>query len=113
MKAVLAKDGTTLIGDVEPVFSLFRRMKGLLGRESLGPGRAMLLSPCNSVHTFFMKFSLDLVFLDRSLAVRKIVRNVPPNRVVFGGRGARSVLEMEAGWLAGQAVARGDRIQLK
>jgi uncharacterized membrane protein (UPF0127 family) len=112
VKALLAKDGTTLIERVDPQVSLLGRMKGLLGRPSLGPGRAMFLSPCGSVHTFFMKFNLDLVFLDRSFAVRRIVRNVPPNRVVFGGWGAKSVLEIEAGWLKEQAVIPGDRIEM-
>jgi len=109
----MAKDGTTLIERVEPQLSLRGRMKGLLGRRSLEPGRAMFLSPCSSVHTFFMKFNLDLVFLDRSLAVCRVVRNVPPSRIVFGGWGARSVLETGAGWLTEQAVMPGDRIELK
>jgi len=112
VKAVLPKDGATLVEQVEPQWSLLGRMRGLLGRPALGPGRAMFLCPCGSVHTFFMKFSLDLVFLDRSLSVRRVVRNVPPNRIVFGGWGAHSVLEMETGWMEAEALTRGDRIEL-
>mgnify|MGYP001574163575 CR=1 FL=1 len=112
MKATLRKDGAVLVEHVELALRLRERMKGLLGRRSLGVGRALYLSPCNSVHTFFMRFPLDLVFLDRALVVRRVLRNVPANRIVWGGPGARSVLEVEAGWLSEGSLKPGDRVEL-
>ena len=65
--------------------SLMDRMKGLLGTRSLPAGEGLILRPCTGVHTFFMKFPLDLVFLDRSMTVRKIVRDISPNRGGISG----------------------------
>ena len=112
MKATLRKDGAVLVEHVELALRLHERTKGLLGRRSLARGRALYLAPCSSIHTFFMKFPLDLIFLDRSQVVRRVVRNVPANRVVWGGRGARSVLELEAGWLPDGILKPGDRVEL-
>ena len=112
MKVVLRRSGATLVEYVEPALSLFDRMKGLLGRQSLGPNKAIYLSPCSAVHTFFMRFKLDLVFLDKNLVVTRVVSGASPNRIVAGGRGARSVLEMESGWLTPGAVRVGDTLEV-
>jgi uncharacterized membrane protein (UPF0127 family) len=71
-------------------------MRGLLGRRSLDDGEGLLLEPASSVHTFFMRFPIDVVFLDREGSVSKIVENVRPWRAA-GCRGARSVVELSAG----------------
>jgi len=99
MKAILAENGAIVVEFVEQACGMPARMKGLLGRRELKPGRAMLLSPCNSIHTFFMCFSLDVLFLDGENNIIKVVRNLKPWQMAFGGPYARSVLEMSAGWL--------------
>ena len=72
------------------------RTRGLLGRRGLQPGEGLLLPRTSSVHTFFMAFRIDVVFLDRRLRVRSLARDVAPFRVVARlGRG--SVLELAAG----------------
>ena len=106
-------DGTTLIHEVELLTSLGRRLGGLLGRSSLAPGRAVLLSPCGSVHTFGMRFDLDLIFLNADGRIVRIARGVRRHRIVAGGRGARSVIEMQAGWLPESAAGVGDRVRLE
>ncbi len=74
--------------------TLFERMKGLIGTESLRPGEGMLILKCNSIHTFFMAFPIDAVFMDRDDNVVKIVRNIRPWRFfVWGGFRAVKVLE--------------------
>jgi len=112
VNAVLKKGECVLIPRVECATSLFRRMKGLLGRSSLPPGQAVWLSPCNAVHTFGMRFDLDLVFLDRHMIVVRIVRGVRPRRLVGGGTRARSALELAAGSLPESALTEGDRLEL-
>ncbi|MCK5850642.1 MAG: DUF192 domain-containing protein [Kiritimatiellae bacterium] len=87
-------------------------MQGLLGRSSLGDGRAMYLAPAGSIHTFFMRFSIDLVFLSKQMKVMKIVRGVSPGRVVLGGSMAWSVFEMESGWFPSDALREGDEVTL-
>ena len=52
------------------------RMRGLLGRSELEPGEGMLIRPTNSVHMFFMRFAIDVVFVDREMAVRKVVERL-------------------------------------
>lgn len=71
-------------------------MRGLLGRGSLPGGEGILLRPAASIHTFFMRFPIDAVFLDRDLVVVGIERNLKPWRAA-GRKGARSVLELAAG----------------
>lgn len=95
MKA--SADGLPVIGEVILAASLKERMRGLLGRDELPADTAMLIEPCGSIHTFFMRFDLDLIFLDKHNRVLRVCRNVRPARMVFGGFGARKVIEMQSG----------------
>jgi len=58
-------NGRVLAQEVERAGSFWQRMKGLLGRRGLPAGQALFLEPCNSIHTFFMGFPIDAVFLDK------------------------------------------------
>jgi len=86
------------------------RLKGLLGRSGLEPGEGLLLRPASSIHTFFMRFPIDVVFLDRELEVRKVVPELGPWRAAFA-RGARSAVELPAGEAARRGVVAGERLQ--
>jgi uncharacterized protein len=88
-----------------------RRMRGLLGRRSLPRGEGILLRPAASIHTFFMRFAIDAVFLDRELIVVGIEPELRPWRTA-GRRGANSVVELAAGECARRDVAVGDRLAL-
>ena len=85
----------TILGvDAEVAESAFERMRGLIGRSGLEPGTGMLITKCNCIHTFFMRFPIDATFLDRQGKVVKAVRNIRPWRpLVWGGWRAKSVLE--------------------
>jgi uncharacterized protein len=87
------------------------RSKGLLGRIGLAPGEGLWIVPCESVHTFWMKFSLDLVYLDRGLRVKKIRSAVPPWRV-SGCLTAHSVLELPAGTIIDSQTQVGDILEV-
>jgi hypothetical protein len=89
--------------------TLWTRTRGLLGRDSLGPDQGLWIKPCNSVHTFFMKFPIDLIFLDRELKVRRLYEAVPPNRVVLPML-AHSVIELPAGFLTNNHFNLGERV---
>jgi len=89
-----------------------RRMKGLLGRKSLEAGEGLLIRPTSSIHMFFMRFPIDAVFLDRELAVRKVVPDLKPWRIAFA-RGAKSVVELSAGEAAHRGIAPGDRLRME
>jgi uncharacterized protein len=72
------------------------RLRGLLGRSDLPAGEGLLLRPAGSVHTAFMRFPIDVVFLDRADKVLKVAHELPPWRMA-SCRGARAVLELPAG----------------
>ncbi len=75
----------------------FERMKGLIGRRSLPSGEGLLIPHCNAIHTFFMRMTIDAVFLDKDDRVVRVVRNIPPWRPwIWGGWRARKVLETES-----------------
>lgn len=89
-----------------------RRRKGLLGRNSLDPGEGLWIVPCEAVHTFAMRFAIDLVYLDRKRRVLKVRHSVPPARI-SGCLRAHSVLELPAGTVQDAQVAPGDQLHFE
>jgi uncharacterized membrane protein (UPF0127 family) len=90
--------------------STFReRLVGLLGRRGLPPGEALLLR-ANGVHTFGMRFSIDVVILDKGGRVLRVYSGVRPNRVVWPVRGGFVTLELADGAGSKGGVRPGDRI---
>ena len=87
------------------------RMRGLLGRSSLPAGEGLLIRPTGSVHTFFMRFPIDVVFLDRELSVVGVAAELRPWRIA-GRRGAKAVLELPAGESARRRIEPGTRLRL-
>ena len=82
-------------------------MVGLLGRKELGEGTGLWLEPCNGIHTFAMRFPIDVLFLDREGRALKMVSGVRPWRVCGPVRGARVVIELPAGTLQKQKFQLG------
>ncbi|HVM16228.1 MAG TPA: DUF192 domain-containing protein [Gaiellaceae bacterium] len=87
------------------------RMRGLLGRRALPQGEGLLLRPAGSIHTAFMRFPIDAVFLDAELRVVRIASDLPPWRAA-AARGARAVLEVAAGESRRVGLAVGERLAL-
>jgi len=84
-------------------------MRGLLGRKALGDGEGILLRPASSVHTWFMLFPIDVVFLDRDRRVLRVVPELRPWRAVWC-RGAADTLELAASECAARGVEVGKRL---
>ncbi len=89
---------------------LISRARGLLGRSGLGPGEGLLLRPAFSIHTFFMRFPIDVVFLDRNGEVVAVAESVRPWRAATRFR-ARAVLELAAGEAARLKLRPGERLE--
>ena len=87
------------------------RMRGLLGRRSLLPGEGLLLKPASSIHTWFMRFPIDVVFLDADLTVLDVRHEVRPWRAALR-RGAKSVLELPSGEAARRDLEPGEKLRL-
>jgi uncharacterized membrane protein (UPF0127 family) len=89
------------------------RAKGLLGRkQELAAGEGLLLKPAPSIHTWFMRFPIDAVFLDRNMSVIAIEEDLRPWRTA-GRRGARAVLELRSGESRRRGIKRGDRLSVE
>jgi uncharacterized membrane protein (UPF0127 family) len=87
------------------------RLKGLLGRGELTPEEGLLLRPAAAIHTYFMRFDIDAIFLDRSLTVVAVVPDMRRWRTA-GRRGARAVLELRAGECERRGIRPGDRLEV-
>lgn len=102
---------TILAARLEKAHTAATRNKGLLGRDSLRPGEGLWIAPCESVHTFFMRFPIDLIYLDRKLRVKKVRHSVGAWRI-SACLTAHSVLELPAGTAAATQTQRGDQVEM-
>ena len=89
--------------------SSLRRVRGLLGRKELVNGDGLLIRPTWSIHTWFMRFPIDVVFLDRDLKVLKLTERLDPWKAT-AHRGAHSALELPAGEVQRTGLAVGERL---
>ena len=113
MKAVDLTSGKELALNLAVADSFFARLKGLLGKHELPPGEGLWIKPCGSVHTFGMRFPIDVAFLDRDMHVVAVAKTLRPNRVSPFCTKAFSVLELPAGTLDAAVTAVGDRIEIE
>ena len=86
------------------------RRKGLLGRNGLSPGEGLWIKPCEAVHTFCMRFAIDLVYVDRKHRIRKVRSNVRPWRM-SACLTAHSVIELPSGTIQATQTQAGDRLE--
>jgi len=87
------------------------RRRGLLKHESLEDGHAMIIAPSNAVHTFWMRFAIDIAFVTREGRVVKVCSTVVPWRIAVAWR-AYAVIELAAGGLSRSDTQRGDLLQV-
>lgn len=112
MRRVKIKKGDMQIAQkVDLADSTLKRMIGLMFSKDLGERDGLLITPCNSIHTFFMSYNLDIVFLSRDNKVIKVIRNIKPWRMTWMYFKARKVLEMMGGTLPGE-INVGDEFRI-
>lgn len=99
--------GSPVIARANVARNVWSRFWGLMLRGSLPEGEGLIIDPCYSVHTLFMRFPIDVIFLDRENRVLKVAENLRPFRASIG-RGARKVLELPAGSARRAGVRVGD-----
>ncbi len=103
------EDGRIICETVQVADTILRRMRGLLGRGSLKQGDGLLLRPAWSIHTMFMRFPIDVVFVDHDLIVLKIAHSLRPFKTA-SCRGGREVVELAAGECERRGLEVGDRV---
>ena len=112
LSLVNQRTDAALAQHVEVAVTRRARRKGLLGRDGLGTSCALILAPCAAIHTMFMRFEIDAVFVDDDGRAVKVVRNLVPWRIAVDAT-AHAVVELPAGSLEEQDVAIGDRLYLQ
>ena len=105
--------GGAILEEAELCGTFGRRLKGLLGRKLLPPGKGIIIRPCRSVHTVGMAFPIDVAFVDRKNGICRMVENLKPNKLSLGVKNACFVIEAPAGTLSLTQTAVGDRIKLE
>ena len=112
MKIVNISKDTILADKAEMADTFFKRLIGLLNRKSLNKGEALILSPANSIHSFFMRFNIDVLFLDKS---NKVVASLPsfkPFRLSPLYFQSASVIELPESTIRMTNTQSGDTIQI-
>jgi uncharacterized protein len=112
LKVTNTTRGTVVADRADIADTSATRRRGLLKHSGLAPGEGLWITPCEGVHTFGMKFPIDVVFLNRKKKVLKIRPDMGRARIAFGLM-AHSVLELPAGRLAETGTAKGDQLEFK
>lgn len=106
----IRRQGETVFPRAQVARGPVERMLGLLPRTSLEGDEALIFPSCKSLHTFFMRFPIDIVFVDRDGEVVKLVRDVPAGRLVFGGKLAHTAIECAGTEAAARGITEGQRL---
>lgn len=119
-RLVRERDGTdgsvqssTLVARLELARTFFARFLGLMGRAPLPEGAALWIEPCSSIHMLFMRFPIDVVFVDAAGTVVSVASRVRPWVGMAFGKGARAAIELPAGAASQAGIAPGDRLLVR
>jgi uncharacterized membrane protein (UPF0127 family) len=104
--------GTELAAAADVANTSATRRQGLLKRSGLAPGEGLWIVPCEAIHCFFMKFTIDVLFLDRDKRVVKAKPSLKPWRIAAALR-SHSVLELPEGAIAETQTQRGDQLEFE
>ena len=112
MKIINKDRGTTLAEGVVIAKTPLKRMIGLLNCRQFEQGQALIIKPCNSIHTFFMHFAIDVIFVDSSNRVIKFIRNMRPFKISGIYFNALFTIELPAGTLEKTSTQTGDYLAI-
>lgn len=106
------KTSQTLAVKVKKAETFLERFKGLSWKEDMPPHSTLWIPSCPSIHTFFMKFSLDIIFTDKKFHVVSVYHAVPPGKIIFGGWKSYHVFEFKASGLKNCSIQKGDKLNV-
>lgn len=110
MKIINKQNNIILADNVIMADTIFKRMKGLLGAKEIKKGYALILNPCNSIHTFFMRFPIDVLFLNKNNQVIKVVHSIKPFRLTNIYLNSSLAIEFSSGTIRASQTQEGDTI---
>ncbi len=108
-----ADDEVLICANLKVASNSLTRLRGLLGKMALLPGEGLLIIPCNMIHTYFMKFSIDCVFLAENGKVLHLIEALPPWKVSKRISSAYQVLELPSGTIRSNSISIGNYIMFK
>ena len=112
MRLINQTKGTLLAEDVIFANTPFKRIKGLLGKKNLLEGQALIIKPCNCIHTLFMCFSIDVLFVDKNNKIVKVLAQLVPFRLSKLYWNSKIVVELPCGKVNFTQTQDGDSLQL-
>lgn len=112
MQLLDVTNGSVVAEHLEVARSLQERQRGLLGRDSLPEGHGLLIEQCRSIHMFFMKFAIDVVYVAADLVVAKVVEDLRPWQL-SGSLAASATVELPTGTIRRTGVAPGHQLELR
>ncbi|MBT8352744.1 MAG: DUF192 domain-containing protein [Deltaproteobacteria bacterium] len=95
---------------IRKAVTFFQRTRGLLGRKEIKKDEGLYIPACRSIHTFFMSFPIDVVFIDNDNRITRVVPSLLPFRIAFGPQNTAGVLELPPGMLKHNRCVAGDKI---
>lgn len=107
---LITKENEVVLENVVIADRFFSRLKGLMGKNTMEDDEGLLIRPCNSIHTFFMKFNLDIAFIDKNFMVLEIYRDLAPNKLSKIYKKSKFVIESKTGSL--NKLKKGEQIQI-
>lgn len=113
MTTIRKNNGQTVASKVRIAANIFQRFKGLLGTSSLSNEEGLWIPKCQGIHTFGMRYSLDIVFLDHRFHILKIIEDMKPGRMSDVRLDACGVLELPAGKVKKSRLHVGDQLLLQ
>lgn len=112
-KALIIKNNRIITDNAEIADSFFSRFRGLMFRKSIESDYALHIKPCNQIHTFNMKFPIDVVYLSKDGTIVEIHENVMPNRICKTVKRAESVIEINASISSKLGIFKGDMLEIQ
>ena len=113
MKRINATRNTVLAESILIADTPIKRIIGLIGRKEFNPGQALVIRPCKAIHTFFMRFAIDVIFIDRDKRVVKALPHFRPYRLSRMYFRAYAVIELPVGTIESSLTHEGDTLLLQ
>jgi len=113
MEIINKTKNTLLAKDIVIANTPFKRMKGLLGKKDFKAGQALILKPCNSIHTFFLRFAIDVIFVDKDNKIIEAISRLKPFCFTPIFWLSSLVIELPAGIIQSSSTYNGDTLTIE